>query len=371
MMNSEIVFGLHELEGIGGKSIEWLLDQFPDLSILLEADGWHELVRERLGEKRAGILKSKLSETWIAERMEEYRKQGIRLVTRLDEDYPLLLGQTAQPPWVLYTKGDLELLNNPSIAVVGTREATPYGRKVAYTLSADLSRAGVTIISGLAKGIDTAAHRGALEGRGSTIAVMGTGFDHIYPPQNAALFEQISTAGLVITEYPIGTKPHPGLFPQRNRIIAGVSLGTLVVEASARSGSLITADLAMEENRDIFVVPGAITSKQSTGTLQLIRQGAAAVGSAAHILEEYQGRLGELPTKANDAEILSEDGSLEHTYDPPEELKIIDILSSEPANIDQLQQLSGIEFGLLHSVLINLIIKKKIKPMPGMVYTLC
>lgn len=205
-----------------------------------------------------------------------------------DMHYPHTLLESADPPLMLYLEGRTELLSALSVGVVGSRRASVQGLENARHFSAELSRAGITVISGLALGIDAAAHEGALQGVGSTIAVIGTGLDQVYPPRHRALTQQIQAQGLVVSEYPIGTPALKEHFPQRNRIIAGLSKGTLVVEASLPSGSLITARLASESGREVFAIPGSIHAPQSRGCHSLIKQGAALVESADDILEGLQ-----------------------------------------------------------------------------------
>jgi DNA processing protein len=209
-----------------------------------------------------------------------------RVVTLGDPAYPQRLLQTADPPLVLYAQGRLDLLNADSVAVVGSRRPTPQGASNAHTLARQLSERSVTVVSGLAQGIDGAAHAGALEGAGSTVAVVGTGLDIVYPSRHKALARRIEEQGLLLSEFAPGTPPLPEHFPLRNRIIAGLSLGTLVVEAALRSGSLITARLALEAGRDVYAVPGSIHAAQSQGCHALIKQGAKLVESVDDIFEE-------------------------------------------------------------------------------------
>ena len=203
-----------------------------------------------------------------------------------DPRYPTLLLEAADPPLLLYAQGRIELLQADAIAVVGSRNPTPQGTENAHAFSAQLSQAGLVVVSGMALGIDTAAHQGALEGPAGTIAVVGTGLDRVYPSRNLKLAHRIATTGLMLSEYSLGTPPLPPHFPPRNRIIAGLARGTLVVEAALQSGSLITARLASEAGRDVFAIPGSIHSPQSRGCHALIKQGAKLVETAQDILEE-------------------------------------------------------------------------------------
>lgn len=219
------------------------------------------------------------------------RLPGNRILTLADADYPKALLESSDPPTLLYAKGCLELLQRPALAVVGSRNATPQGMRDAAAFAEVLAAAGLVIVSGLALGIDTAAHGGALTAGGGTIAVMGTGADRIYPARNRALAHRIAEQGLLLSEFPLGTPPLTANFPRRNRLIAGLSQGCLVVEAAARSGSLITARLAAEAGSEVYAMPGSIHSPLSKGCHQLIRQGAKLVESAEDVLEELPASL--------------------------------------------------------------------------------
>ncbi len=211
--------------------------------------------------------------------------EGAVLVGLRDPAYPELLRRIADPPVLLFAKGRLELLASPMLAIVGTRRPTAYGRNVAERFAFDLARAGLTIVSGMARGVDTCAHLGALKANGATVAVFGAGLDHIYPAENRKLAEQIAAEGLLVSEFPMGTPAHPQNFPIRNRIISGLSEGVLVVEGARYSGSSITAKLALEQQREVFAIPGNVTSKMSWGPNLLIKQGATLVQEAADVLE--------------------------------------------------------------------------------------
>lgn len=217
------------------------------------------------------------------------------VVTILDDAYPQLLREIPDPPLALHFRGDISLLAQPAIAIVGSRRATPYAINVAQQLAPQLASAGLTIVSGLARGIDAAAHRATLEANGKTIAVLGTGIDLVYPPSNRKLFERIANEGLIVTEFAPGTPPKREHFPIRNRVISGLSEGTLIVEATSRSGSLITARMAAEQNREVFAVPGSIFSAGSEGTHRLVQYGAKLVHDVNDILIELRKDL--LPTQ--------------------------------------------------------------------------
>jgi len=282
---------------------------------------------------------------WTSTELEKVQEQGYRIITLNDPDYPYLLAQIPDPPPYLYVAGNLPQTNT-AIAMVGSRKPTSYGRQACQKLSAQLARKGVAIISGLALGIDSAAHKGALSAdSGKTVAVLGSGLACIYPPQNRALFEQIIRNGAVVSEFALFARPEAHHFPQRNRVISGLSLGTVVVEAADRSGSLITARLAAEQNREVFAVPGSIDSFESAGTHQLIQQGAKLVTKADDILEEFGQPIApvmETPT----------------TLSPPslntEQAQIHDLLTPYPVHIDMLVKQSGLAAGTVSSILLQL-----------------
>ncbi|WP_308639233.1 DNA-processing protein DprA [Paenibacillus silvisoli] len=361
----ELLLTLHETPGIGWHSIrkavacgQW--KQYERFT----PEAWMSTVG--LKPDQAQATAHSFAAVDVARRFDRLFKQGIRVLTRFDEDYPELLNETPQPPWVLYAIGKTELLAKPAIAIVGTRGPTAYGRKTTSELARKLSERGMTIVSGMARGIDALAHEGALKGFGSTVAVLGTPVDHIYPADNRALYYEIAKHGVVISEVAPGTPFHPGLFPLRNRIIAGLSLGTVIVEAAERSGSLITADQALEMSRDVFAVPGPISSPKSAGTNGLIRQGAKLIASAEDILEEYEDFLSRPSASVPGA--ASEPGTPSLELDENEAL-ILGLLQDGPLSADRLHELSSFHFGLLHSVLINLTIKRKIEQHPGSIYS--
>ncbi|WP_336764937.1 DNA-processing protein DprA [Paenibacillus sp. USHLN196] len=368
-----ILFGLHEMEGIGKKTISKLIlgqHELPDLLNYGESD-W---VAAGLRKDQAARLTSQFTIDWIESKREQVYNLGIEVITYLDQNYPILMKETVQPPWVMYARGDVSLLHNSSIAMVGTRMPTVYGRKVGEKLAEQLCSAGLTIVSGLARGIDSVCHEAVLRAKGKTIAVFGTGIDHIYPPENTSLAERIAETGLLLSEYPPGTRARQGLFPERNRIIAGLTLGTLVVEADIRSGSLITADAALEAGRDVFAVPGPITSAKSRGAHNLIRQGAKLVTCAADILEEYRLDLPnaeQLPYnrgRSTETPEPSGQGLFAEVKLSPDEQRVIYLLEQGEQSLDQLVELLGWDFGHLHSVLLSLIIKKQISQLPGTKY---
>lgn len=275
-----------------------------------------------------------------------------------DPNYPGLLKEIHDPPRRLWAQGDCDF-SGTLIAVVGARDCTTYGEKVAYDLARALARAGVTVVSGLAYGIDTAAHRGALDGGGKTIAVLGCGIDQDYPARNRTLKEKISAQGTILSEFEPGTEAAPWTFPKRNRIVSGISRGVVVVEAGVKSGSLITADFALQQGRDVFAVPGPITSPQSEGANRLIQNGAKLVMSVQDILDEL-GSSAQLPLITRPMAPLEEDDS-----EPEDAKKILRLLGNGSKHMDDLIAGSGIAVEKMSGVLVDLEIRGKIGSLPG------
>ena len=287
-------------------------------------------------------------------------QKGVRIVTMTDPDYPALLLQIPDPPPFLYVRGKLES-QCKAVAVVGSRIATRYGLSMAARLSAELAACGVTVVSGMARGIDTAAHEGALQSGGRTVAVLGSGLEEVYPAENRRLFQSIVRNGAVLSEFPMLTKPEPHNFPIRNRIISGMSYGTVIVEASKKSGSLITARLAAEQNREVFAVPGSVQSFKSIGTHTLIKQGAKLVENAQDVLEEIAGPLfeGTRPTDHYPS-IKKEPPAL-----TTEEAIVCGALEPYPVHIDDLGRKLSMAPGKLASILLQLELNGIVEQSPG------
>lgn len=295
--------------------------------------------------------------------LEQVRKQGAELLTLADTDYPALLLDIYDPPPVLYVKGlwkneQKQAQSDYPIAVVGARQITPYGRRVTERLCRALVERGVSIVSGFARGVDALAHRAALAAFGNTVAVLGCGIDVIYPPEHKKLYQEIGEQGMLLSEFPTGTPPIAGNFPKRNRIISGLSLGCLVVEAGLKSGSLITARLAMEQGREVFAVPGPIDSEMSAGPHQLIASGAKLVQDAEDILEEI------LPQLARRKDV----SDLEAPVLEAEEAVLFQSLSFEPKHIDLLIQESQKTAAAVSGLLLTLELKGVARQMAGQYY---
>jgi len=303
--------GFNLVRGIGAVRFQQILSFFGDLSL-----AWHapaEAFREAgLPERALTNFLRLREETDLDSLVESIQQQGVQVLTSVDEDYPKLLKQIEQAPPVLYVRGALLPADDFAVAMVGTRRISAYGQQITRDTSLYLAGHGLTVVSGLARGVDALAHQSALQAGGRTIAVLGSGVDVIYPPEHRQLADAIIENGAIISDYPLGTQPEGVNFPPRNRIISGLSLATVVVEAGERSGALITADFAVEQGRDVFAVPGNILSPASKGTNRLIQKGAYALVSPQDVLdllelshvEEYKAARQALPADTTEAKIL-------------------------------------------------------------------
>ena len=322
---------------------------------------------------QAHILRPKQLEMLFAKTVTEKVQQILawqqadlqHIVTLADAHYPPLLREIDDAPILLYVKGQVALLSDPQLAIVGSRHASKLGIQVAEDFSSHLSQQGLTITSGLASGIDTAAHRGALQGIGSTLAVMGTGIDRIYPASNRALAHQIAEQGALVTEFPLGARPDAFHFPRRNRIISGLSVGTLVVEATLKSGSLITAKTAMEQGREVFAVPGSINNPQAKGCHQLIKQGAKLVETGQEVLEELTALIElslqpALNQESNPAQTTLFDASANEAG-----AKLMRYIEYEPISLDELVVLSKMPASEIQAQLMLLELEGVIESLSG------
>jgi DNA processing protein len=294
----------------------------------------------------------------IAATLDWLSQPGNRLVTLADRDYPPMLLQTSDPPAVLYVRGRVQLLSRRALAVVGSRSPTSAGSANAEAFAEAFSTAGLTVVSGLALGVDAAAHRGALRGEGSTVAVCGTGLDRVYPARNRELARALGDDGALVSEFPLGTPPTPSNFPRRNRIISGLALGCLVVEAAIHSGSLITARQALEQNRDVFAIPGSIHSPLSKGTHWLIKQGAKLVESAQDV-------LGELGLADRAPQMLPVAGAPQA---PAEFRPLLAAMGYEPVDLDSMCAASGLTADVASAMLLALELDGTISRLPGGLY---
>jgi DNA processing protein len=292
----------------------------------------------------------------------------IRRVRIDDGEYPKNLRNIYDPPQAIYVNGTLSPQDETAVALVGSRRASAYGMETCERLAYELALAGVTVVSGMARGIDSAAHRGALKAKGRTIAVLGSGHDNIYPPENAELYQKIAGSGAVVTEFENDMPPLPRNFPLRNRIISGLSLGVVVVEAARNSGALITANLALEQGREVLAVPGKISSQTSAGTNELIKEGARLVQSAEDILEELSVRACPPPAERKEG-LSARTGKMTKAYIynslTADERKVYKVLSDEPVYLDEILSETGLGTQKASQALLNLELKRMITQLPG------
>jgi len=352
--------------GVGSRTAASLIDRFGSPTNCFDASA---SALESAGLKRDTVsaMKSASPREQASRQLEELDKIGADVLTLATERYPELLRETYDPPIVLYAKGDFErAMAQPTLAVVGSRHCSTYGRNVAEMLARELAQRGVTIISGLARGIDSSAHRSAIEGGGLTVAVMGTGLDAIYPKENRKLADQIIEQGALITEFPLETPPLPQNFPFRNRVISGLSLGVLIIEGAERSGSLITARMAYEQGREVFAVPGNITSSKSFGPNYLIKDGAKLVQTWRDVVEEFPLEVKSQILASERTEERTEQLSLDEVALTDAERKVlVSLKDDEPVHIDQLISRMSLSSGELLSALLKLEMTDRIKQLPG------
>lgn len=343
---------LQQIQGLGGQGICRLLQHFGSPENIFEAS--HKALNQIVSEAVSSLIKQGPNLEDAALGLQWLEKENNHLITLADEHYPQALLEIPDPPPILYAKGDLSCLTMPAIAVVGSRNASIQGEKNAEEFALSLSEHGFCIISGMALGIDGAAHRGALKNKqGRTIAVVGTGLDIVYPAKHLDLAHKIVEQGLVISEFAIGTPSRPQNFPRRNRIISGLSLGCLVVEANTQSGSLITAKLAADQGREVFAIPGSIHSPMSKGCHELIKQGAKLVDCIQDITNELAPHLSHL---------IHESKTVLNTekFHP-----ILDLMGFDPINIEVLMTLTNLTSEDLSATLLVLELESKIASLPG------
>lgn len=371
MSDEETVFwlALARVEGLGVRGVHKLVEHFgsPHAAYMasltaLESCGVPARVAQAVF-AQAGVKEAERD-------LEAAAKGGYRVLTFASEPYPPLLKQIPDPPPVLYVLGDPTVLSRYAVAIVGARRPTPYGTQVAERLARDLAARQLVVVSGLARGIDSAAHRGALEASGKTVAVLGSGIDVIYPRENQRLAQKVVASGALISEFPPGTPPTPENFPIRNRIISGLSLGVVVVEASEYSGSLITARLAAEQNREVFAVPGNITTAQSFGPNHLIKQGAKLTDQWMDVIEEFPAevRMQLLPPleASEGTPATPEAASLFAPSLTPDQKAVFDALrADQPLFVDAVVGSAGISQPRALSALLELEMSGLIRQLPG------
>lgn len=355
---------LHRTPHLSSQSLKRLIALSPDPEAIADfSDG--ELIACKVPPSGRQAIRALPDKKQLDADCEVISARGLKLLPISDQQYPELLKQIHDPPPLLYVKGDVNLLSAPQLAMVGSRRASKQGEENAFRFARELAANGFSITSGLAAGIDAASHRGALAVDGHTLAVLGTGLDVVYPSSNHALFEQVFSSGVAISEFPLGAGPRRSSFPKRNRVISGLSLGVLVVEAALRSGSLISARCAMEQGREVFAVPGSIHNTGTKGCHALIKQGAKLVETTSDIMEELEGWR-QIP-------LISDPVSVEPVPSNPQELhsitdderRLLELMGFDPSAIDLLQQRSGWALPQLTSTLITLEMKGLIENIAG------
>jgi DNA processing protein len=324
----EALLGLSSIPRIGPSRMRKLISILKSPEAVINASQRQLMDIEGIDQKMAARIKEGPDDSFVETQITEMKKHDVDIISYWDEEYPARLKRIYDPPAFLFYKGDLNALDGNAIGIVGTRNPSSYGKLITERFSRELVEQNFTIISGFARGIDTIAHTSALKSNGTTIAVLGNGLDTVYPAENKKIMEQFLKQGVILTEYPMGTLPDGGNFPKRNRIISGLSVGILVTEAGSKSGALITALYAVDQNREVFAVPGPITSGRSSGTNKLIKEGAKLVQSVDDILSELDKQLNlSFSQTVKQVELPELTGNLK---------TIFETLGDEPIHVDQL-----------------------------------
>lgn len=354
---------LNMISGIGNSVFKNLLEKFSQPEAVFEASLSELMQVEGIRKEIARRIVKREFASDPEEELRQIEKCNARIIPYKDPGYPPFLKEISSTPVLLYAKGKDIPVHQTFVAIVGSRSPTHYGIKTAEALAAGLAIRGVGVVSGLARGIDSAAHRGCLMGKGFTIAVMGTGIDRVYPASNRQLSERIVEEGTLITEFPIGSPPEPRNFPIRNRIISGMSEGVVVVEATKKSGSLITASFALDQGREVFAVPGSVDSFKSMGTHFLIKQGARLVENADDILDELGFNEGYQRNRS-----LFTDTSEKLPEMDESEKKVYEIIGDYPIHVDQIVREGDMEAGEVLSILMQMELKGMVKQLPGKMF---
>jgi DNA processing protein len=368
MTSREAYIALNMVDGVGPIRVRALLDRFGEPQAILTATKADLMQVEGVGDEVARSIMSWREKVDLDGELTRIEKAAVQVVTRDDPEYPKNLREVYDPPMILYVKGTLSERDALAIAIVGSRRTTLYGQDMARKLAYQLGRVGVTVVSGLARGIDTAAHKGTLQAKGRTVAVIGCGIDIVYPSENEKLAKEIvEKGGALVTEFPFGVKPDRQNFPMRNRIISGWSLGTVVVEANLKSGALITANQAAEQGRQVFAVPGRADSILSRGTNKLIKDGAKLTEDAEDILGEFEYLL---PKRATEpAEAASDGGGTKPALVLSDmEEKVMAHVGQEETAIDEVIRASGLTTACVSATLLSLEMKRLVRQLPGKLY---
>ncbi len=361
MDSKEALVALNMVEGVGPVKVRQLLEHFGEAAAILQASASQLARVPGVGEETAAAIAGWERAVPLAAELQRIADFGCHVLTQADGAYPELLRHIYDPPVVLYVKGELTAKDKNAVAMVGARRTTAYGQEAARRLAYQLAYVGVTVVSGGARGIDTAAHQGAFSAKGRTIAVLGTGINLVFPPENAALFERVAGQGALVTQFPFNRPADRQSFPIRNRIVAGMTLGTVVVEAGLNSGALITAGMAVDYGRQVFAVPGRIDSPQSKGCHDLIKKGAKLCEDAEDILSEFEY----LFPATNRPASASESRTLPALALSENEQKVFDTLTVEEAGIDEVIRHSGLPVSAVSVALLSLELKRLVRQWPG------
>jgi DNA processing protein len=356
MNTTEAYIALNMIPGMGPVRLRKLLERFGSPTKILGASTSHLTQVEGIGPEVAANLRNWENLIDLKTEIELVEQHGVTVLTLESSEYPAALKETHSPPIVLYIKGELQERDRHAIGVVGSRKTTHYGIECAKKLSYQLAYSGLTVVSGLARGIDTAAHQAALAAKGRTIAVLGSGLLELYPPENAALAEKITESGAVVSEFPMRTKPDRQTFPMRNRIVSGWAFGILVIEAGLNSGALITANQALEQGRTVYAVPGPIDKPTSMGSNRLIQQGAKLVLSAKDVLDDFGTLFPNPPELAPSRPSVAMNEI---------EKKIYDAILEDETSIDTIVGKTRLPIGMVSSSLLGLEMKRLVKQLPG------
>ncbi len=355
--SNEELLRLYSIPGIGPARMRMLISAVGSPREVLDAPVQRLCAIRGIDKSTARRIKQNVDENFVQQQLYGLENTDIRLTTYWDDGYPVRLKKIYDPPVLLWMRGEIKPQDDQALGIVGTRVPSAYGRLVTEQFSRELVKNGFAIVSGLARGVDTIAHRTAVENGGRTIAVMGSGVDNIYPRENKKLVERIVERGAIISEYPLGARPDAGNFPRRNRIISGLSLGILITEAGAKSGALITAFQALEQNREIFAVPGPILSGKSAGSNRLIKDGAKLVQGTLDIMQELEGVL---QTGAIPQQPAPQLAGMEKT--------IYDLLRDEPVHVDELSHKCGKSTPEVLSTLLTLELMGVVKQLSGKMF---
>jgi len=364
MDSREAFVALNMIKEIGPVRVRQLLDRFGDSPAILSASREQIQQVHGFGPELSEAIVSWEKTVDLAAEIKRIEQSACKIVIQSDENYPPLLKQIYDPPILLYVQGDLTAKDKNAVALVGSRQTTHYGIEVARKLAFQLAYTGVTVVSGGARGIDTAAHQGALSAKGRTIAVLGTGINLVFPAENGELFQRIAAQGAVITQFPFNRPADKQSFPIRNRIVAGMTLGTVVVEANLTSGALITAGMAVEYGRQVFAVPGRVDSPRSKGCHDLVKKGAKLCEGIEDILSEFEY----LFPGANQPSLLNDATSMPALTLSANEQTVYDTLSSEESAIDEIIRRSGLAPSTVSVALLGLEMKRLIRQLPGKMF---